>query len=110
MRLDFGFHARWKRGRLCLASYSDHNGGPQTGGPHPKETDMLLPWTSALILFSIAYGLFVLIALRGLCGVINDQLTALRTARAARSASPAVRAKTADHIVLPGFAAVHAEA
>jgi hypothetical protein len=72
---------------------------------------MLLPWTSALILFSIAYGLFVLIALRGLCGVINDQLTSLRTARAARSVARVAYAPIPRDTVLPGFApAVHAEA
>ena len=69
---------------------------------------MLIPWTSALILFSINYGVFVLIGLRGLCGVINDRLVA-RSIRTAHSASVAVR--TPHHIALPGFtAAVLADA
>ena len=65
----------------------------------------MISWPSALILLSIMYGVFVLIAVRGLFGVINDQLVARRM-RAARAASP-----VAHHIQLPEFTpAVPAEA
>jgi hypothetical protein len=82
MRLDFGFHGRWNNRRPCITSNPDKPSAASPADRDPKETDMLLPWTSTLILFSISYGLFVLIAVRGLCGLIADQLTALRTARA----------------------------
>ena len=84
--------------------------GPQPAGHDPKETDMLIPWSSALILLSITYGVFVLIALRGVCGVITDQLVGRRAAREAVSSAPAT-AHTPLHIVLPSFTpAVLAEA
>jgi hypothetical protein len=72
---------------------------------------MLLPWSSIITLLAITYGVFVLIALRGLCGLVSDQLTALRTARAARPLTRVSHAPIPRDTVRAGFAStVHAQA
>jgi hypothetical protein len=111
MRPDFGFRARWTGRRSCLTFNPDHNDGAQTGEPQPLGDRHAAPLDLGPHPLLDRYGLFVLIALRGLCGVINDQLTSLRTARAARSVARVAYAPIPRDTVLPGFApAVHAEA
>jgi hypothetical protein len=49
----------------------------------------MLAWTSIITLFLLTCGVFVLIALRGLVGLISDGRSALRAARSTARVRPA---------------------